>query len=276
MERTELGSVPTTGSIYRRAVSGSARRGRPSTLPDQSLRVAGISAGIDALAAYDRVCGFRLSDRLPATYPHVMAFPLAMRLMSGGSFPFPVIGVVHIANSITLRRPISMAAPIDVEVHAANLRPHDRGQQFDVIAAASVDGDQVWRGVSTYLRRSGASASPSARAATSPVSAPTAIWSIGADAGRAYARVSGDRNPIHTSRLGAKAFGFPGPIAHGMWTAARCLAALEGTLPEAYTFDVAFQRPILLPSTVAFAKAGAEITVTNAKSGEPHLRGSLR
>ena len=44
----------------------------------------------ERLAAYDRVCGFPLRDRLPATYPHVLAFPLHLALMTDPSFPFPV------------------------------------------------------------------------------------------------------------------------------------------------------------------------------------------
>jgi hypothetical protein len=35
-----------------------------------------------------------------------------------------------------------------------------------------------------------------------------------------------------------------------MWTAAHALAALQGRLPTALTFDVAFGKPLLLPSTV--------------------------
>ena len=53
------------------------------------------------------------------------------------------------------------------------------------------------------------------------------------DIGRRYGAVSGDRNPIHLYPLTARLFGFRRAIAHGMWTKARCLAALEGRLPEA-------------------------------------------
>src|SRR4030095_7530305 len=105
------------------------------------------------LAAYGRVCGFRLTDTLPATYPHVLAFPLAVRLMSAADFPFPVVGLVHIANRITLHRPIDARTPLDLSVHAADLRPHDRGQQFDVVTTATADGAEVWRGTATYLRK---------------------------------------------------------------------------------------------------------------------------
>ena len=38
-----------------------------------------------------------------------------------------------------------------------------------------------------------------------------------------------------------------------MWTKARCLAAFEGRLPAAYTVDVAFKLPVLLPAKVGFA-----------------------
>jgi len=98
--------------------------------------------------------------------------------------------------------------------------------------------------------------------------------------GRSYAKVSGDRNPIHTSRLGARLFGFPRRIAHGMWSAARCLAALEGRLPDRATIEIRFQRPLLLPGTATFtgtpAGSGWSITLADAKTGGPHLTGSVK
>src|ERR1700759_4175751 len=46
-----------------------------------------------AVAAYARVCGFALRDTLPPTYPHMLAFPLHMAVMSNGSFPFGAVGL---------------------------------------------------------------------------------------------------------------------------------------------------------------------------------------
>ena len=80
----------------------------------------------------------------------------------------------------------------------------------------------------------------------------TARWRIPRSVGTDYAAVSGDRNPIHTSRVGARVFGFPAPIAHGMWSKARCLSAMEGRLPGACTVEVTFKAPILLPASVWF------------------------
>jgi acyl dehydratase len=100
------------------------------------------------------------------------------------------------------------------------------------------------------------------------------------DAGRRYAKVSGDVNPIHLSGLTAKAFGFKRAIAHGMWVKARALAALSGRLPDVVAVDVGFRKPLFLPSTVALATApregGWDLAVRNATSGQEHLVGSAR
>jgi acyl dehydratase len=103
---------------------------------------------------------------------------------------------------------------------------------------------------------------------------------VPADIGPRYADASGDRNPIHTSRVGARLLGFPGRIAHGMWTKARCLAALEGRLPDAYTVEVAFKLPIVVPARVTFAATrtgagGWDLSVYGASSGRPHLIGTI-
>ena len=47
--------------------------------------------------------------------------------------------------------------------------------------------------------------------------------------------MSGDHNPIHLYPLTAKALGFRRQIAHGMWSLARCVAAVENRLPDAVT-----------------------------------------
>jgi hypothetical protein len=91
--------------------------------------------------------------------------------------------------------------------------------------------------------------------------------------------VSGDRNPIHLHALTAKPLGFPTAIAHGMWTKARCLAALEQQLPAAFTVDVRFRAPIRLPGRVAFASAGEgpaiRFEVRDPSRESSHLEGGL-
>jgi acyl dehydratase len=108
----------------------------------------------------------------------------------------------------------------------------------------------------------------------------SAEWRLGGDLGRRYGAVSGDRNPIHLHSLTAKPLGFPSAIAHGMWTKARCLAALEGRLPDAFSVDVRFRKPIRLPGRVEFlSEAGGEeihFAVRDPQRQIPHLDGCVK
>ncbi|WP_446220515.1 MaoC/PaaZ C-terminal domain-containing protein [Micromonospora sp. IBHARD004] len=278
----ELPRMPAAGALYRRALLGAlpgVGGRRSETLPAVELAVAGVAVDRAHLADYDRVCGFRLADRLPATYPHVMGFPLALRLMTAPEFPIPLTGVVHVANRITVHRPVEAGERLDFRTYAENLRPHDRGRQLDVVLVGSIDGEEVWRGVSTYLgkERTAGGGERRDRGDRPTPPTPSAHWRLTPRVGTDYARVSGDHNPIHTSRLGARLFGFRRPIAHGMWSKAHCLAALESRLPDAYTVDVAFKLPVPLPSTVAFsATPGWDFALHDGRSGRPHLVGTIR
>ncbi|MEV0566729.1 MaoC/PaaZ C-terminal domain-containing protein [Dactylosporangium sp. NPDC050588] len=274
-----LDRMPRLGPLYRAAALRRAVAADP-VLPERELTVEAVTVDRAHLAQYNRVCGFRLRDELPATYLHAVAFPLAMALMTAPDFPFPVLGLVHVANRIELLRPLPSSAAFSVSVRAGALRPHDRGTQLDVVTTATIDGDPVFSDTSTYLRRTGSGASAAAPRPAAEPPAPNAVWRVPRRVGTDYAAVSGDRNPIHTSRLLAKVFGFPRTIAHGMWTKARCLAALEGRLPDSYTVDVAFKTPILLPATVGFTAVaqggGWDYGVHDGRSGRPHLTGTVR
>ena len=205
-----------------------------------------------------------------------------MDLMTRLSFPFGVIGLVHVANRIELLAPLDAGDAFDLTVRTADLRPHDRGRQFDVVAEAAIAGEPVWRSRSTYLHREPTEAPGAPRApreAPQPHGEGGATWRVPGDVGRRYAGVSGDANPIHLHPLTARAFGFPRPIAHGMWVKARCLAALEGRLPATHTVDVRFKLPMPIPATVAFTTsetAGARaFEVRDARSARPHLSGTV-
>ena len=268
-------------NVYAKAAAGAALeplRSRPDAPPEHALERADLRVDRDHLAAYDRVCGFRLSDRLPATYPHVLAFPAAMELMTSGDFPFGVLGLVHVANAIEQLRPLHADEPLSFHVYAEHLADHPRGRTIDVVAEASADGEVAWRDRSTYLHREGKGPGGTARKGTVPFLA-RARWQVASDVGRRYAAVSGDRNPIHLHGVPAKLLGQPGAIAHGMWTKARCLAALEGLLPDAFAVSVEFKLPVVIPATVTFgswAEEGERRFALRDKRGEkPHLTGAV-
>jgi hypothetical protein len=260
--------------------------------PDVTLTLPEVTVDRQRLAAYDRVCGFGLRNALPATYPHMLAFPLHLKLMTDPAFPFGAIGIVHIYNRITQRRPIDAGETLAIAVRCGPIEPHPRGRQFSIHTEVRAGGELVWEEVSTNLRRGGGAPeeadAPENRpqcdsrkgvaldAAGLPIAA---VWRLPGDLGRCYGSVSGDLNPIHIHPLSARLFGFPSAIAHGMWTKGRCLAALQERLPDAYTVEAAFKRPILLPATVVFAEVpesnGIAFGVRDRRKDTPHLDGRV-
>jgi hypothetical protein len=236
-------------------------------MPELELEEQGVRAEPDRVADYARVCGFRLRDELPPTYPHILAFPLHMKLMTDGSFPFGVVGLVHVQNRIAVRRPLQAGEPLDLRV-----RPKEGDERsFALLTEVRADGEIAWEEESTMFRPG--SSHPPRGLPDDEDLAFVAEWRVPGDLGRRYASVSGDRNPIHMHPLTAKMFGFPRAIAHGMWTKARCLAALEPSLPDAYEVTVEFRKPLLLPGSATFERAGESFRVRS--DDRVHLLGRL-
>jgi acyl dehydratase len=233
-----------------------------------------------AVDAYAAVCGFPRKDTVPLPYPHMLAFPLHMSIMSDPGFPWPAIGMVHTENSITAYRPVHVGDIVDVTVRVGAPRAHEKGALVDFVTVVQIDEDVVWEETSTYLRLGKTvEGEPAPGLALPPAPEGNLTWRLGADLGRRYAAVSGDHNPIHLYPLTAKALGFPRQIAHGMWSMARCVAALENRLPDHVTVEVAFKKPILLPATVTFGHTetadGHAFGLTRPKDGAPHLVGRI-
>lgn len=279
----ELEGPPNLLSLYpKAALSGllPGGKGGDEALPESEYVRHRVTVDPAQLAAYNRVCGFRLGDELPATYPHVLAFGLQVSLMTERDFPFSLLGMVHVANRITQHRPVRTDEEFSLRVCTQNLRAHEKGTQFDVVSELipSTADSPVWTDVSTYLRRGGGSGSGGQREQLAPPT-PDAVWRISDDIGRRYADVSGDRNPIHLHSLSARLFGFPSAIAHGMWTKAYALASFEGRLPQAYTVDVRFKAPVLLPAKAGFTSwrqaSGWAFELWDTRKPKPHLAGTI-
>jgi acyl dehydratase len=278
VEVRELDSPPGLGGLYAKAVVAGVLPGGDE-LPSQVLVLPELDLDRERLTEYVRVCGFRLGDAVPATYPHIFSFPLAMALMTERSFPFSVIGMVHIENRIEQHRSLAVSERPRLRVWAEDLRPHPRGRQFDVISQAEVGGATVWAERTTYLRRGKDGGSGGKREGEEPPREAAAVWPVGPDVARRYAAVSGDRNPIHMSGLSARLFGMPGVVAHGMWMKARCLAAFEGRLPDRFAAEARFTAPLRLPAKARFAEEAGDGTwrfaLWSEASEKPHVIGAI-
>jgi acyl dehydratase len=256
------------------------RRPRPDAhVPPARLVLPDVRIDLARLATYERVCGFATgADALPVTYPHVLGFPLAMRIMASRSFPLPLLGLVHTSIEITQRQPPAATETYELGVRVVGLAPHRRGTQAVVLTEARVDGTLVWESRSTYLARHRTVGEPTSTPPREPDDGKPlpvrAEWRLGGDVGRRYGAASGDRNPIHLHPLTARLFGFPRAVAHGMWTVARCLA--EQGPQDAVRLRADFKAPVLLPGTVTYAADGPAFELRDTDSGRLHLTGGIQ
>ena len=270
----ELPAIPELMTEYKSAakdlVPGVGTKRSAQTDPATGFEVKGVKVNVKHLGAYCASTGLRLANELPATYLYVLSFPLAMKVMTTPDYPFNAVGAVHLTNVIEQTRPLTVDDEFTIRTHAENLRPHRKGLLIDMVTEVFVEGEgetPVWIQTSGFLAK-GAKLSGSADAAVKareedsgslferpeiPADpTPSATLTATGESIKVYADASGDKNPIHVSGLGAKAFGFPSTIAHGMWSAASVLASLEGELPTGGSrFSIEFAKPVTLPAKVA-------------------------
>ncbi|GAA1395252.1 MaoC family dehydratase [Luteococcus peritonei] len=280
--RVVLPTLPGVGPLIGRAAATSFGRPGPDRgIPQRSVAVEDHHCDPERLAAYARVCGFGLRDQLPATWLHVLTFPLQAWLMSRRDFPFALAGILHVSNDMTLHRAVGADEPLTLEVEARNLRPHRKGVTFDMCGTAHVGEELVWEGTSVYLaggKKLPGEPVPGLRL-DAPEVVPSQRWTLPGDLGRRYAAVSGDVNPIHLHPLGSRLFGLKRPIIHGMWTHARAMAALQARIPEAHRIQVQFTKPLSLPGRANFGVVEsdglARFAVVNSDGSKPYLIGEV-
>jgi len=292
MQITRLTSPPSLARLYVRAAGQAARdavvrRSRPRELPDRQVVVTGHRIPAAAVSAWRGAVGPADPASLPSVLVHTQVFGAAMELMADPAFPLPLPGLVHLSNTVLHHRPVPAETALRVTARAVGLVPHHAGTAVDVVVTVEgpVDGGEealLWEGVSRYLAKgvhlSGLRPERPARPDFVPP-APTARWRLGAGAGRRYASVSGDWNPIHLTGVSARLFGMKGAIAHGMLLAARML---EGREPAGagVRWHIDFEAPVVLPATVSVRyesadAGGTSVTGWDARRRRRHFTGEI-
>lgn len=294
MDLPDVKSVATTAELFTRAAAGSilpdALWGGGDSLPAQSETRTAVRINPGQLNRYRHVCEFADDGSLPVTFPSILGFASGLRLMTGRHFPLRALGMIHLTDQITAKRTFAVDEALTIKVHAQHLRSHRLGALVDLVTAVSGAqerrGEVAWREVSTYLSRgarvAGATGDESANGSGAE---PFEVPEVSADAdtedvalpgnlGRAFAGVSGDRNPIHMNPLLARAFGFRTTIVHGRWLMARSVAQVAESLAPAVTVTSSFRKPLFIPGHARIASqvgdAGAQVWLTGVDGTPLH------
>ncbi|WP_196221455.1 MaoC family dehydratase [Sansalvadorimonas verongulae] len=278
MQTLVLQNLPSMLSLYGKAA---VKKGYSGELPELSVAVPGIRADKAVVRKYDKICHFPESRFLAPTYLHVLSFPLHMCLMTDPSMPLKPMGLVHVRNRIKQYRQVEQGELLYIECSVGESRDVDAGLEFDIVTRIEASGEEVYEGLSTNLSRrpSKTSGDKKKRQPSDPLEI-VQTWALPSGLGRSYGAVSGDRNPIHLWPATAKLFGFERHIIHGMWSKARCLAALgEQIAGKPFEIEVSFKTPVFLPAKVEFSYTQHHDSTSflmRSLSGKPHLKGSLK
>ena len=273
-----LEESPNTALLLAKAFFKTGNFKLGDSLPPLTAHWEGLSIDSNHLQRYNQICGFD-SNRLPATYLWVRSFPLIMSVLVSKQFPLRAMGQVHLRNQITVHSPLDRDKNFSISAAIDHSELTSKGLEWSMHISVITDNQLIWSSRSTFLYRCDTGIERHSKPLNKP-QGESISWDLPSDLGRRYATISGDYNPIHLSALSAKMFGFKQAIAHGMWSKARCLAAMESSIPEAgYSVDVNFLKPVNLPSKIKFYSdsSGSQrhFSLFNLSAEQAHLQGSI-
>jgi acyl dehydratase len=260
------------------------------TVPRLEGAISSVTARAGHLRRFRDICGFRPDGQLPVAYPHVLAMPLHIALLTRPEFVVRLMGLVHVANEIQWLRALPEEGEYALRAWVEGHEETDRGQEFHLHTELSDPDGVAWRECCTLLARRQVSGPQAARSARATLRAPKpapglAVAEVPFEAdhrtARRFGRVSGDLNPIHLADFSARRYGFDRAVAHGMWSMARSLASLGPGLTAApCRIPVEFKLPLFLPSRVRLEhwQAPGEpwtFVLRDGSSARPHLAGRV-
>ena len=273
------GGLAHLGSMLRLVARGLRARGEPPVLPDVPRRKPaverdGVSVDAREVERYAAAtAGEGVEWRkggevvvppvLPATWETVQALELFTRL----EHPLPVGALVHLESELLSLRTLAAGDRVRCRVELERAERVKRGIRLTLTARNWVGAGQLCtQSTAVFLAKTPADdaarddgARGTTRGEGDPRAEPPAEWEevagwrLSAGAGRRYARVSGDWNPIHLYGWTARPFGFRAPILHGYCTEAMVAHALIqhrfGGDPAALRrLRIVFRSPLLLPA----------------------------
>lgn len=283
-DSVELGTLPSLFFLYRRIFFGHKPGWNGQSLPQIQVRCNKVKITKSNVEQYARICNFAFDGKhLPISYLHVPAFRLQAYIFIHPGITFPLLGIIHLKNTINCYQALKFTDEYQLECHVEHSELTSHGVEFVFVSNAYVSGKLVWQSISTYLYRIETGGKrvrpPRAKALTwdNPV-----YWHLSEDLGRRYAKASGDYNLIHLHPLLSKRYGFDRVLVHGMWSKARCIAELLPNTPHnPCRIDVQFKLPLFMPADVSFAavqddcKEKIQFELRDSRGRRSHLSGCL-
>jgi acyl dehydratase len=228
------------------------------------------------------------SGTIPAhLFPH-WGLPLAARVTRG--LPYRLISAVNGGCRLSQQAPLVRGRPLTLRAQLVGVRDDGRRAVLQQRIVTGQAGQPAALTAEVYVivpsagageRRAPRERQHDERTRVANGARELCRFNLSANAGLAFALLTGDLNPVHWLRPYARAAGFEGSILHGFATLARSIEALQRTLFAGATdrlreVDVRFTRPLCLPSDVGLYLSGEDFFVARDVGELAHLTGHFR
>lgn len=228
---------------------------------------------------------FNFTTNTPVSYLYVFAQRAQTSLMLDKKFTLAIPGMIHIENSLVLYSDYSTNHPIDIKV-AVNVDYKQLGGLKPVFfVEIHQKGKHICSCKSVYIvkRKSRKSSKRSNKEKESIETYSSSLkWQLDSSIAKEYAKISGDKNPIHTSSVFAKMLGFKSSIIHGWYS----ICEIEHIYNKVYKKSASeihlnFNNAITLPSKpiMEFELSDDDSLVFQVKNREGSklfLKGSIK
>lgn len=228
--RLEYRRRPAAWRFMARAFRPSPGFGEGHGLPALSARWLQHRVDGRELEDFAALSGLRDPAAVSLLYPHTIAFPLHMVVLTHPAFPVPIWRVLQVRNRLQQHRPLDFSAPMDLAVTTHGCRILDKGAEIDLHATVRSAGELVWESVNTFYVRGRFGATGPSRAPAAPEVGGSLVaqWPMPRGGGRRFGALSGDYNGIHLFGWYARRLGFRRAFLHPQRVLGQCLERLPG------------------------------------------------
>jgi len=253
--------------------------------PVITARRHGIKPEVGRLANFARVCSCDTGERLPLIYPLTDIYPVIQVMLARPEAPLSLTKMLNTRMEIIQYRPIGTQETCDLSCVFAAHRLVEKGLEVDIHCSLRTSGEKAWESTITFYYR-GRFGQPAAAFQPPhlddiPDAPEIARWFLPEGIGFAFARLSGDGNPLHYWKFYAKRFGFSRDFAQPLLVVAETLSRLEAKHPSGkYRLSIAFKGPVYYGRDVILKSAenthSERFDIYSEGNPRPCISGNLR
>ncbi len=181
-------------------------------LPKITAKWENIKIDNDRLSEFNRICQIKNSEYLSLIFPFTLVYPVLQRILSHKAAPLSMFKVLNSRIQIFQYRNIGINETLSVHSELTGYRIRPKGLEIDIQSAVNSDGKTAWKNIQTfyYKGRFGAPDQNYSPPNFNPIADPGRLfsWFLPEGLGYSFAKISGDGNPIHYSKIWARMLGF--------------------------------------------------------------------